>query len=361
MGLISAIASAVDTTLIGFVKTVFEQVAGPIRKLLQAVALIALLFIAVNHIIQFTRVNYSVYLQWALRYILIYSFATIWENFAGIYTILKDVPSDYAAIMIRAASGATITDNSLVDPTRISDLHSAMDEFARATSKFANGYFRRKFSIWRVGDALANVGMGIFVLVVAGIFIAEAVVIVLAGKIGMAVSIGLAPLAIIMLMMPQTKQYFESWTRLTIGFFVTPLLTTAVMSIVLFIAAEIYAKNLQGPDLDRTLAFVFIMIAAVALLAKIPTMASTLASASVGVVGAGVSSAAVSMLKEGGKRLLDGVGSGVAAGINGASPAAATRSAIAAMLQSSNMRQQRWDDVLSRRITRPQSLQRDRR
>ncbi|MPR10161.1 type IV secretion system protein [Microvirga tunisiensis] len=366
MGVISSLASEVDATLIDFVKTVFTEVAVPIRTLLQTVALIALLFIAVNHVIQFTNVNYSIYLQWGLRYILIYSFATMWENFEGIYAILMTVPADYAALLIRAASRVKIHDGGgLVDPTRISDLHSAMDEFARALTRLAKSYYTRKFSIWHIGDALKNVCTGIFIQLVCGLFVATSAIIVLVGKIGIAASISLAPLAIIMLMMPQTKQYFESWTRLTVGFLVTPLLTTALMSIVLFIAAEIYAKNLQGPDLDRGLAFVFIMIAAVVLLAMIPTMASTLASASVAAVGAGVSSAAVSMIKGGvwggGKRLLDGVGSGIAARSNGASPAAAGRSAIAAMLQSSNVRQQRWNDVLGRRITTPRSLRRDRR
>ncbi|WP_371827299.1 hypothetical protein [Bradyrhizobium sp. 184] len=36
--------------------------------------------------------------------------------------------------------------------------------------------------------------------------------------------------------MPQTKQHFESWTCFTVGYSVIPLLTTALMAMVLHIA-----------------------------------------------------------------------------------------------------------------------------
>lgn len=353
MGVISNITRTLDKTLVDYAQVVFQGVAEPIRELLGAMALVSLLLIAVNHIIQFRTINYSMYLHWALRYILIYSFATMWVNFEGVYSILIDLPNNYASIMMHAAKvPIKNVDPALLDPERISDTPSAMDEFAHAVM-YLSGKYIEDFSIWHVGKSFRNVFIGVLFLIVGGFFTSACAIIVMIAKIGFAVSISLAPLAIIMLMMPQTSQYFESWTRFTIGFVVLPLLTATLMAIVLYIAAEVYVAS-RGNDF----AFIFIMMAATVLLFMIPTMASSLASVSVAAVGAGAVSAATSMAKSaamrvhgGSQRLRDGVSVASAAREAGASPAPAAWAGISAMRQSAYIRQQRRDERLARRMS----------
>ncbi|WP_085033077.1 type IV secretion system protein [Ensifer aridi] len=354
MGVISKLAHTIDATLVDYVQTVFEAAADPIRTLLGAIALIALLLLALNHITQFKAVNYSMYLHWGLRYILIYSFATIWVNFQNIYTMLVEVPDDYAALMMRGVAAAVKTNNpSVLDPARIKDTYSAMDEFAHAIVRIAYDNLS-DLSVFKLAKAIRNIFMGMCILAIGGFFIAASAIIVLLGKIGLAVSISLAPLAIIMLMMPQTRQHFESWTRFTTGFALIPLLTAALMTVVLNVAGEILAAPYA------TVSFVFIMIAATVLLFMIPNMASTLASASVATVGAGAAVAAASMAKgaamklyTGGQRLRDGANVASTARAAGASPARSAWSAINAMRQSAHIRQQRRDERLARRIVQP--------
>ncbi|MEI8703343.1 MULTISPECIES: type IV secretion system protein [unclassified Mesorhizobium] len=354
MGVISNITRTLDKTLVDYAQVVFQGVAEPIRELLGAMALVSLLFIAINHIIQFRTINYSVYLHWALRYILIYSFATMWVNFEGIYSMLIDVPNNYASIMMHAAKvPIKNVDPALLDPKRISDTSSAMDEFAHAVLHLSGRYIT-DFSIWHVGKSFRNVFIGVLFIIVGGFFIAACAFIVMMAKIGFAVSISLAPLAIIMLMMPQTSQYFESWTRFTVGFVVLPLLTATLMAIVLYVAADVYVAS-RGNDF----AFIFIIMAATALLFMIPTMASSLASVSVAAVGAGAASGAASAAAHmawgaakkvhgGSQRSRDGVSVASAAREAGAEPAAAAWSAVSAMRQSAHIRQQRRDERLAR-------------
>jgi len=358
MAIISDLSNAIDTTLVDYAQTIFNAVAEPIRDLLGALALLALMFIAINHLIQFRTINYSTYLQWGLRYILIYTFATMWTNFEGIYTILVTVPGDYAALMIKAVALRIETiDPRVLDPGRIHDTYSAMDEFGHAIVYIA-GIFFKGFSILHLGRSLRDVFTGVLILSIGGIFVAASAIIVMIGKIGFAIGIGLAPLAMVMLMLEQTKQYFESWTRFTVGFVVIPLLTAALMSIVLFIAASALAQS-HANEFDKAsyFGFVFVMISALVLLFMIPTMASTLASSSVAAVGAGASFAAASMVKgtassvySGGERLRDGASAASKARSAGASPAAAAWSAISSMRQSAHIRQQRRDERLARRM-----------
>lgn len=367
MGIISDIAHTIDTTLIDYVQTVYDSVAEPIRILLGAVALVALLFIAVNHVIQFRPVNYSMYLQWGLRYILIYAFATMWVNFQGIYTLLMEVPNDYATLMLRSVALTIQTvDTRVLDPARITDVYSAMDEFAHAIIWIAHE-FLRDISIFHIGKSLRNIFTGALILIIGGIFTAASAIIILIGKIGFALAISLAPLAIIMLMTPQTKQHFESWTRFTIGFVVIPLLTSGLMTIVLFVASQVLATSGASTG-DKTLyfGFLFIMIAALVLLYMLPTMASTLASASVAAVGAGATFAAASMARgaarsamSGGQRLRDGASAAKQARSAGASPVKAASSAINAMRQSAHIRQQRRDDRLAKRIVGQKQMKSD--
>ncbi|WP_244608674.1 type IV secretion system protein [Bradyrhizobium algeriense] len=349
MGLISNIAHSIDITLVDYVQVVFQTVANPIQALLGAIALIALLFIALNHVVQFRSVNYSIYLQWGLRYVLIYSFATMWENFKGIYVILTQVPSDYSALLVRGVV-AKIADSSLYT-ANIVDTYSAMDESARVVQLIAKDHFSHVsfISMFKVGRAIRDVFFGAFAFTVGGFFIAACIIIVLVGKLGLMVAISLAPLAITMLMMPQTKQYFESWARFTVGYAVIPLLTTALMAVVLnMLLEETRAAS------SESFVVIFIMIAATILLFQIPTMASTLASASVAAVGAGAAVAAASMAKgvtmsvfAKAQRLQDVAT--VRAVEAQASPAMAASPAINAMRQGAGMRQRHWDDRVARR------------
>ncbi|MCP3477817.1 type IV secretion system protein (plasmid) [Bradyrhizobium sp. CCGUVB1N3] len=272
----------------------------------------------------------------------------MWANFKGIYVIITEVPSDYGALMARGVVATLKTSAAPgFNPANIIDTYSAMDETAHAALQIADDFFSH-LSVLKVGKAIRGVFFGAFTLVVVGFFYAACAITVIVGKLGLAVAISLAPLAIAMLMMPQTKQYFESWTRFTIGYSVIPLLTTALMAIVLYIAAETRAASGGDP-----FAFLFVIMAATVLLFQIPTMASNLASASVAAVGAGAVVAAASMAKSATMRLYANArrSQGAATDTGATSKASSgsdTSQAINAMRQSASMRQRHWDERVDR-------------
>lgn len=366
MGLIGRIGTTIDTTLVDYAQTIFDGVAGPMRTLLASVALIGLIFIAVNQITQFRAINYSVYLHWAFRYILIYTFATMWVNFAGIYNIFMQVPNDYASLLLKAVAlhvsmnGSAIGTN-MFDPGQIHDIYSSMDEFGHVIIWIAWD-FLRDTTFSDIGMSLRNIFLGALILAIGGIFLAAGAIIILVGRVGFAVAISLAPLAIVMLMVDQTKHHFESWMRFTLGFAIIPLLTAALMALILYVAGEILrTSGYTHNDKDKIFYFIFIMIAALVLMFQLPTMASTLSSASVAAVGAGAAFAAKSMItrnamsmftqtRSAGRRVRDAAGAANGARKAGGSKQDIGKSLISAFRQSAATRAGRRDRRLEGRI-----------
>ncbi|MCJ9719981.1 type IV secretion system protein [Agrobacterium sp. SHOUNA12C] len=367
MGLVEQIGTTIDTSLVDYAQTVFTGVSGPITLLLNSMALIGLMFIALNHILQFSSVNYSMYFHWLLRYLLVYAFATMWANFQGIYTIFMEVPNDYSALMLKAVAlhismAGTAIGTNMIDPSLIHDTYSAMDEFGHCIVWIAYD-FLRDTSLSNIGKSIENVFLGALILCIGGFFLAACSIIIIVAKVGFAVAISLAPLAIIMLMMEQTKHHFESWLRFTIGFVVVPLLTAALMAVVLYVAGEVLAgSGYTAHDKDKIFGFLFIMIAALVLLFQLPTMASTLASASVAAVGGGAAVRAYSMTKNTmssayskGQRGRDAVGVMRQARKSGASIGQSVNSGFSAFRQSAAMRNDRRDRRLAGRISGPEN------
>jgi type IV secretory pathway VirB6-like protein len=369
MGLINDLSIMVDKTLSNYSETVFTGVADPIRNLLGAMALLALMLLAVNHLVQFRTINYAEYFHWFLRYVLVYSFSTIWANFEGIYNIFKDIPSDYVAMVLKAVALHIRTlRTDVLDPSLITSTTTGIDEFGHAIVWIAYD-FLRDTSINNIGMSIKNILFAIIILIIGGIFIASSAILVLVSKIGLALAVSLSPLAITMLMMEQTKQYFGDWLKFTVSFAVIPLLTGALLAIVLYVAGEVLTNSgASSQHKNLWFGFIFIMVAVVFMLQQIPTMASTLASATVAAVGAGAGMAAASMVKNnvmgapskawgmaskaysGGQRLRDAAGVARAAHKSGASIGRSTWSAISGMRQSAIMRQDRRDRRLAGRI-----------
>ncbi len=355
--MISYLTDLIETTLMQYLQVVFTSVAGPLGVLLKIVALVALLFVAINHITQFRHINYSVYLMWGIRYILIYSFALVWENFSGIYTLITEVPEDYAAILVKAVAVDFVTHRAdILDPGRITDQYTAMDEFSHALFWMAGDFFRDT-AVTNMGLTFKNIGLGIVMGIIGGTWTAVATIVVMIARIGFMMALSLAPLAICMLMMEQTRQYFEAWSRFVLSFLVIPLLLSALISIVLYIASQVLVQSDAGSDNKQAyLMFGCVMIAAFILLWKLPEMGQAIAGSAVGAAGVGMSRAMTSlgmrspaMLHSAGQRMRDGAQVANAARKSGASPGRILWATISGMRQSAIARQNRRDDRLAGR------------
>ncbi|KSV63168.1 hypothetical protein N183_36180 [Sinorhizobium sp. Sb3] len=294
MGIIQSLGTAIDDATSDYLQAVFSAVAEPVQSLMTVIGIVTLLFIALNHVLQARNIEWTRYLNWGVTYILIVSFSTVWSNFSPIYDALTGITQGYSNLVIEAVAKEVETLRAdILDPAAITGAgeaktYAAMDEFGHAIVWIAGDFFRDT-SISDLGKTFRNVFSGVLVLLVGGIFIAACAVIVLIAKVGIILSISLAPLGLMMFMWEKTRGYFQGWVSLMVGFAVIPLLLGGLMAIVLYFAAHILATSgASSLEKDKFFGFIFVMIAALVLLFHIPTMAQTLAQASVAVGGGSV-------------------------------------------------------------------------
>ncbi|MGZ2454324.1 type IV secretion system protein VirB6 [Rhizobium ruizarguesonis] len=358
VGLIQYIGAQIDGTTVDYLQAVFTAVAAPVRKLTASVGLVALLFIALNHVLQIQKINYSTYFSWAVTYILVVSFATLWSNFSPVYDALTGVTQGYSNLLVEAvAKDIETLRPEILDPARISraageaKTYVAMDEFGHAILWIAGDLLHADFSIWHVGRSLRNIVLGSFVFVVGGVFVATCMAVVLIAKAGLIMAVSMAPLGIMMFMWERTRQYFQNWVSLLIGFAIIPLLLGCLMAIVLYLAGHLLAEAAPRGAADFSFAgFIFFMIAVLVLLFRLPTMAHTLASASVAVGGVGLAPHVIGKgveyyrkRKEERRRNENRSGGApVAPNSAGGSATADQRSQFAALGRHSNDRKESW-------------------
>jgi hypothetical protein len=347
--------------LMPFLANTFNYVAGPMSLVLKTVALVSVLFIAMNQLLQFTQINLGQYLWWCVRYILIASFAFVWGNFEPIYNVITETPNDYAALMTQSVVlHYAVHRKDMLDPTNIKDAYDSLDAVAGTLFWMAQDFFRD--TAWNdLPLSFKNIGLGILFGILGGIWTAVACIITMIADIGLIMALSLAPLAICMLMMEQTKQYFQAWTQFVLSFLIIPLLMSALANILLFAACEILVKTNAGSDnKEAYLIFAVIVVASFVLLWRLPEMGQAISGSAVG--GAGMSLAnraksfaqrapgrAASMAHSGGRRLRDGLQVANAARQSGASPARIAWATVSGMRQSHIARQNRRDDRLAGR------------
>jgi type IV secretion system protein VirB6 len=254
----------------------------------------------------------------------------------------------------------------------ITDANQAADEFAHAMNYVSGLYFSyaKKMSIWHFGECIFAAFTGLIILLVGYIFTAIALVIVVFAKIGVAVAMSFAPLALVMLMMEQTRGHFESWVKFLVGFFIIPMLTSSLMSLMVYAAGTSVdaimtksgASGTAGGMPDQFIPLVLLTFGALIFLSQIPTMASTLAGASVAAVGTSLASSqslmnrarsikgAAGAAASGGKRLRDAAGIGIAARKAGASAPRTAWAMISGMRQSALTRASRRDNRMGDRM-----------
>lgn len=355
--MIAYLVGMVDDTLLGYLETVFGYVSGPLGVLLKATALVALLFIAINHVLQVKQVSYADYLTWGIRYLLISMFALVWGNFSTIYAVITETPGDYSALLVKGVAAKFVSYRAdILDVGSITDQYTAMDAFTYALFWMARDFFRDT-SIWDIGMSLKNIGLGILMGIIGAIWTAVCAIIIMIAKIGLMMALSLAPLAICMLMIEQTRQYFEAWSRFVLSFLVIPLLLAALTAIVLYIASALLAASHAGSqNKEAYLMFAVVMIAAFVLLWKLPEMGQAISGSAVGAAGVGMGRAMTAMATRtpsmaygAAQRLRDGAHVANAAHKSGASPGRSLWAAINGMRQSAIARQNRRDDRLSSR------------
>ncbi|HEU4685812.1 MAG TPA: type IV secretion system protein, partial [Nitrospira sp.] len=258
--------------------------------------------------------------------------------------------------------------DDILNPNNMTTTYGALDEAGHAVVWIAADFFRDT-SISDIAGSILNILCGILFLVIGGLFIAVAAINVIIGEVGFALAMGIAPLALVALMIEQTKGHFQSWLQFALGFAILPLLAAALTSVVLFVAGQLLLIANAGSDNKAGyFPFLFIIIAALFLLFKLPEMASSLAGTSVmaasgrapmamasavknsAMKNAGRAMGAAKMAYRTGQRVRDGASVANSALKKGATKREAAWAAISGMRQSTMARQSRRDERLAKRM-----------
>lgn len=264
----------IDSAIASYAQTVFTGVSSEVNTALVAAGLVGLALIAVNSILAFSAVSMRSYITWSVRYIIVLAVATSWSQFQPIYDIITDVPQNYGGALLSAA-GAGVSDNA--------GLNSAMDDMV--TSIFNYSDELNEESGW-LGISISAV----LLMVLGAIMAFVAIAISAIGKIGLALFISVAPLAIGALAFNGTRQLFESWSRATIGIALIPLVLAGIMGAVIGVGTDIMNDTPTATDLSDIAAFVIVALAAIFMMKNVPSYATGLAG-SVVAVGTGVADA----------------------------------------------------------------------
>lgn len=265
----------IDSAIGSYAQNVFESVGGPIQTLILAAGVMSLAIIAANSMMQFQPMRMGSFVTWAVRYVLVLSVATTWAQFSVIFDILTNVPDSYGGLLLGATgiTGSTAGLNDSMD-------QMVTNVFALADTANSNTSF--------IGISITGVLLGVLGAIMATVAILVSAI----AKIGLALAVGLAPLAIASMMFRGTSQLFESWSRFTLGFAMIPLVLAGIMGAIIGIGTGLVTGG-TATAISEIAGFLIVTLAAIFMMYSVPTLSSGLAGSIVAAAGAGFVAAGI--------------------------------------------------------------------
>ncbi|ABI93315.1 conjugal transfer protein (plasmid) [Roseobacter denitrificans] len=255
---ISDALNAIDGTILNYAETVFGAFAGPLTGALQAMGLAGLAFVGFNTLTSFYPIRVSEYLKWGVRYVIILSVATTWAQFAPIFDIITNVPSNIGATLL-AQTGA-INLNVAMD-NMVTNIFDVSDDVTRRGGTFNFGMALTAAILTILGAVMACV----------------AIIVAAVGKIGLAMAVSLAPVFIASLLFRSTSDLFTTWTRFTLGFAMIPLALSGIMGAIIGVGTAWMVGPAGVTRLADVAGFLIVVLAGVIMMSQIPTIVNSLA------------------------------------------------------------------------------------
>ena len=329
----------IDTAVQTYAQTAFQDLAGPITTVIQAGGVVGLAFIAANAVLAFAPISMSTFIKWAVRYVVILAVATSWDQFLPIYEILTNVPSSVGATLLAATNAPTL--NGALDQI-VTNSWDLSDTMAEESSLFGISF------------------AGIFMWIMGAIMACVAILVSAIAKIGLAMAVSLAPLFIASALFPATNNMFESWSRMTIAFALIPLALAGVMGAIVGVAQNLITSTANASALADIGTFLVVMLAAIVLMAFVPSLVMSLAgsvvAASSGIrEGRQAAHSAMNPLSQGLRGSIESVGRVRAAGREadavrraGGTASQVQTARMNGMLQNSYQRRKRHAEMLDK-------------
>ncbi len=215
MGFIESIFSQIETFLTNVGASQFAAVAQAFGNTGSLVATLAVLLIIINMGVQAVPVDRVEALTLLFRITLVGLFMQSWPQFNNIMSALQNMFGGMEAAMLGAA----------FQNSNVTSFAKALDDLGKNMSAFAN----QTSGGLNIMGAVIN---GIMMLFIA-LFSAICALGMIVARLGLAVLIALAPLAIMTTLLRQTGDYFSRWLSAVVTMLLFPVVLAGVFASVI--------------------------------------------------------------------------------------------------------------------------------
>lgn len=228
-----------------------------------------------------------------LKIAIAYSLAMQWSVFSAfIYNVFTNGPDELSTILMQSAGSTTAGANALLQSAFNDGIHIGEQLWGSGGGIIAG-----------LAMKMAAVIVWLLNFLVIGIALLEIAV----AKCGLAVTLVLAPVFVLMLLWGSTKGIFDKWFSTALGFALVPLFLSAALLLVdqmMQIGLNDMSKSITDPkvkeSIEMIVTFVLGCIVSIGLLLKVTSIAANIASgfsvSALGTAGAtGRAAAAVAM------------------------------------------------------------------
>ena len=264
MGIITDTLGVIDGAVGTVAQQGFEAGAGSLGTTISMGAGLLLALMGANVLAQIRPMTMGSFVAFGVKLTLIMIFAQSWGNFSVVYRILTDVPQSIG----NAVLGVT----DMGDP---SGLYASLDKMLARITEYGD----------TIGD---NAGwvfgavLGAIFYIIAAVFAAVGAGIIAYATIMLTVMIVLAPFAITCSMFQATSSIFDAWSRSTIGYAAMPIVTGAVLGIIVAAGDQtlsVVSEPEAVVEISLMLPFLTIMFLSVGVMLAIPSVAQNVTGA----------------------------------------------------------------------------------
>lgn len=217
--IIGTLFNKVDSLGALAIQAIYTQLASQLQPVFLAAMAIYVAFWGYELLIGRVGVSATVFLWRIGRMMLIYTLAFSWGDFQVlIVEVLTKAPEGFGQIVCQAVGGGANCTSG------VSGVSNSLTEVWTAA-----GEAQQKIS---AAGGWSGVGMQILayiVLIVAGVFVAAAVFLVILGKIALFVLLGLAPIFIAFALFQISVPMFDGWMRSCMQYAVIPLIVYGIL------------------------------------------------------------------------------------------------------------------------------------
>lgn len=261
----------VDNIISGFVEGSFGSLTGAVRTLWH---LMFIVFIAIyGYKVMISNRFSAPDIVWhCVRIIVLLIVATQWDAFLlFFYDMTTKLPADIAGQIMRAAAtnmGSLPADSQ---ETANASLQTFFDKGMMITSRILEGAQWNNFGqyLYALAVWLGTVGV-----------VGYATMLIVLGKLAVAILLAVGPLFILLLIFANTKNLFEGWLRTLLNYAVIPIFVYALLSLILTIMdpplSKLEAANAPDDSLISVVGpFLLTAFVSILLLAQVLNMAAS--------------------------------------------------------------------------------------